>query len=86
MYKLRSNKTGAEHFVDEDGMKKIKVLGWETRYTIVDERVAVTGKQTTMIPDEIKEAARGAATAVGNLLGEQEGNEQPTSRRNPRKA
>ena len=75
MFTVRNNKTGKTYSIDEEAMKKLKAEKKETKYTIVDERVAVTTRQTTMIPPEIREATAGAKRAISELAGETQ--EQP---------
>lgn len=65
IYTVRNNKTGKSYQVDADGMAKIsgsKEL--QTKFTVIDERVAVTGPQSSMIPPEISEGVRKAVREV----------------------
>lgn len=70
MFTVRNNKTGKTYSIDEEAMKKLKADKKDVKYTIVDERVAVTTRQTTMIPPEIREATAGAQRAIAGLAGE----------------
>lgn len=71
MFTVRNNKTGKTYSIDEDAMKRLKADKKDVKYTIVDERVAVTRPQTTMIPPEIREATAGAQRAIAGLTNEQ---------------
>lgn len=60
IYKIRNLKTGKEYDVDDKGWEAIKKKGWASRYEVISDRLAFSGKEKSFLPPEIQERITGA--------------------------
>lgn len=70
---LRNLKTGKDHHVGEDGLKRLKELNMLIRYEVVEERVVKEGAKKTFLPDEIREESSEAQRAADAVLNQNTG-------------
>lgn len=59
IYKIRNLKTGKEYDVDDKGWDAIQKKGWASRYEVISDRLAFSGKEKSFLPPEIAERISG---------------------------